>query len=108
MTTLMPCSATAAERLYDGGGETSDREILEAANEIISAAGRCQNYRSTDAVVLLRESIAERLGADLNDVIRLAALYQSLGISEHDDVLKTLGRKINALVSSAAIDAAIE
>lgn len=102
----MPCSATAAERLYDGGGEMSDREIIDRADEIIDAAASNQRVNSVDAVDLLRETISERFSADVSDLIRTAAFYQSYKLAENDESIKALGRKVFALVNSAALDTA--
>lgn len=102
----MPCSATAAERLYDGGGGMSDREIIDRADEIIDAAASNQRVNSVDAVDLLRETISERFSADVSDLIRTAAFYESYKLAENDESIKALGRKVFALVNSAALDTA--
>lgn len=100
----MPCSATAAERAYDGGGtDDRSREQIngEAAEyiDLLAGAHRIGRHESLD---LFYEIATESLSQQVRDLIADAAVEISTGRANQTEVEAKIGRLVFALVRDVA------
>lgn len=100
----MPCSATAAELAYDGGGidERCREEIdAEAAEyiDLLAGAHRIGRHESLD---LFYEVATESLSQRVRDLIADAAVEISTGRAGRTEVEAKIGRLVFALVRDVA------
>ena len=100
----MPCSATAAELAYDGGG-TDDRsreQIAEEAAEyidLLSGGHRIGHHESLD---LFYEVATEMFRHQVRDLIAEAAVEIAIGRDGRIEVEARIGRLVTTLVRDVA------
>ena len=106
----MPCSATAAEIAYDGGGDDTrtEAEIAAEATDIITAVTFNHvlehNQRALD---VLTEIVNESFGLRIKDIVSETAAQIHYGRADTDEAARRIAAIAVELVEDAARDMAI-
>lgn len=100
----MPCSATAAEIAYDGGGtDDRSREAIDAEAaeyiDLLAGAHRIGRHESLD---LFYEIATEQFCQQVRDLIAEAACEISIGRDGRIEVEARIGRLVTTLVRDVA------
>jgi hypothetical protein len=102
MNDKMPCSATAAELSYDGGGECdlTEADYQRISSENIEAAANGEGRIGFfNAAELMFESVSKESWADL---IREACVHIAAGRIETDEAQRAITRAVVDMVEDAA------
>jgi hypothetical protein len=106
----MPCSATAAEIAYDGGGDDprTEAEIAAEASEYITAvAFNARLEHNQVALDVLTEIVNESFGLRIKDIVSETAAQIHYGREDTDEAARRIAAIAVEMVEDAARDMAV-
>jgi hypothetical protein len=101
----MPCSATAAEIAYDGGGDDPRTEAdiaAEASSYITAAAFNARLEFDRPALDLLTETVNEVFGLRIKDIVAECAAQIHYGRADSDEAARRIAAIAVEMVEDAA------
>jgi len=106
----MPCSATAAEIAYDGGGDDprTEAEIAAEASEYITAVafnGRLEHNQV--ALDVLTEIVNESFGLRIKQIVAETAAQIHYGRADTDEAARRIAAIAVEMIEDAARDMAV-
>jgi hypothetical protein len=106
----MPCSATAAEIAYDGGGDDprTEADIAAEATDIITAVAfnHVLEYNQS-ALDFLTEAVNENFGSRIKDIVAETAAQIHYGRADSDEAARRIAAIAVEMVEDAARDMAV-
>ena len=106
----MPCSATAAEIAYDGGGDDprTEADIAAEANSYITAAAFNERLEyNQPALDILTDIVNESFGLRIKDLVAECAAQIHYGRADSDEAARRIAAIAVEMVDDAAREMAV-